>query len=276
MITHMNNNNTPLPEYENRDIVRSVIKAFKILESFHGLYKEATISELASETGLGRAVVYRMVLTLEQIGYLERCREGKSFRLSFKCFDLGMNYLSGHDVRSLTSPKLHDFVPLYADASSLAILDGSDVVYIDRYEEGLDRSGLVRRIGSRIPVYGAAVGFALVAFLPREQQIEILGSKPREKLSERTVIDLDELLDILAETHERGYAASDQLNAYGLRTLAAPILDHNDKAVAAISITVRAERIDMEAFQALSLKRLLQVASELSNALKALAMTQSS
>ncbi len=261
-------------EEVNRDIVRSVVKAFSILESFTDLHKEATVSEIAAETGLGRAVVYRMAMTLEHIGYLERCRDGKSYRLSLKCLNIGMNALAGQDVRSLASPRLRDLVPRYADAASLAVLDGADVVYIDRVEQGLDRTGLVRRIGSRIPVYGAAVGFALLAFMPRERQIEILGSQPRHKLSERTVTDLDELLAILAETNQRGYATSDQQNAFGLRTIAAPVLDHTKTAVAAISVTIRAERLDMEAFQALSRDKVVGTACEISQAMCALAEMQ--
>ncbi len=258
----------------HRDIVRSVVKAFAIMESFSDLHKEATVSEIAATTGLGRAVVYRMAMTLEHIGYLERCRDGRSYRLSLKCLNIGMNSLAGQDVRSLTSPRLRDLVPRYADAASLAVLDGAHVVYIDRVEQGLDRSGLVRRIGSRIPVYGAAVGFALLAFLPREQQIEILGSQPRHKLSERTVTDLDELLEILEETNRRGYALSDQQNAFGLRTIAAPILDHTQTAIAAISVTIRAERLDMEAFQALSRDKLVETARQISQAMSALAEIQ--
>lgn len=253
-----------------RDIVRSVVKAFQILESFTDLQKEATVSEIAATTGLGRAVVYRMAMTLEHIGYLERSHDGKNYRLSLRCLNIGMNSLAGQDIRSLTAPRLRDLVPRYADAASLAVLDGADVVYIDRVEQDLDRSGLVRRIGSRIPIYGAAIGFALLAFLPRERQIGILGSQPRRKLSEHTVTDLDELLEILAETNRRGYALSDQQNAFGLRTVAAPILDRNGMAIAAISATIRAERLDMEAFLALSCDKIVETAHHLSQAARAL------
>jgi IclR family pca regulon transcriptional regulator len=128
----------------------------------------------------------------------------------------------------------------------------------------------VRRIGSRIPVYGSAVGFALLAFLPRERQISILEATERVKLSERTVTDLDRLLAILDETYARGYAVSDQQNAYGLRTLAAPITDREGRSIAAISATIAAERMDIETFEALTATRLKNVALEISRAINAL------
>ncbi len=253
-----------------RDIVRSVVKAFHILESFTDTGTDRTVAEIARIAKVDRGVAYRMVATLEHLGYLERGRGERTFRLALKCMDLGMNALAGLDIRAIARPKLHDLVPRYTDAASLAVLDGAEVVYIDRVEERLNRSGLVRRIGSRIPVYGAAVGFALLAFLPRERQIAILGSRERVKLSERTVTGLDDILVILEATRQRGYALSDQQNAFGLRTLAAPIFDRNGMALASISATIAAERMDMEAFEALSAGKLVTAAQEISKAFNAL------
>jgi IclR family transcriptional regulator, pca regulon regulatory protein len=253
-----------------RDIVRSVVKAFRILESFTGIGTDRTVAEIARAAGLDRGVAYRMVVTLEHLGYLEHGRGERSYRLALKCMDLGLNALAGLDIRAIANPKLRDLVPKYADAASLAVLDGAEVVYIDRVEENLTRMGLVRRIGSRIPVYGAAVGFALLAGLPRERRLSILGAAERVKLSERTVTDLNEIMKILDETHARGYAISNQQNAFGLRTLAAPIVNEVGDAVASISVTIASERMDIEAFEMLASPKLLETAKEVSRAVQAL------
>jgi len=253
-----------------RDIVRSVVKAFRVLESFSDVRDERTVAEISRASGLDRAVSYRMALTLEHLGYLERGRDGKSYRLALKCLELGMNALAGLDVRAIAAPKLRGLVPAYGDAASLGVLEGADVVYIDRVEHGLNRSGLMRRIGSRIPVYGAAIGFALLAFLPRDRQVAALNARERVRLSERTITNLDELLQVLNETAERGFAISDQQNAFGLRTIAAPILGRDGRALAAVSLTIAVERMDMEAFIALSRDRLVSTAREISKAVCAL------
>lgn len=253
-----------------RDIVRSVVKAFRILESFSDIGTDRTVAEIARAAGLDRGVAYRMVVTLEHIGYLEHGRGEKTYRLALKCMDLGLNALAGLDIRAIANSKLRDLVPDFADAASLAVLDGAEVVYIDRVEENLTRLGLVRRIGSRVPVYGSAVGFALLAHLPRERQIAILGSRERVKLSERTVTDLGGILQILEDTAARGYALSDQQNAFGLRTLAAPITDVGGNAIASISLTIAAERMDIEAFEMLAVPKLLETAQEVSRATQAL------
>ncbi|MBL6945515.1 MAG: IclR family transcriptional regulator [Rhodospirillales bacterium] len=253
-----------------RDIVRSVVKAFRILEIFTDIGTDRTIAEIARAAGVDRGVAYRMVVTLEHLGYLEHGRADRTFRLALKCMDLGLNALAGLDIRAIANPKLRSLVPDFADAASLAVLDGAEVVYIDRVEENLTRLGLVRRIGSRVPVYGTAVGFALLSDLPRERQIAILGAVERVKLSERTVTDLSEILNILSQTAARGYAVSDQQNAFGLRTLAAPIADADGNAIASISLTIAAERMDMEAFELMAVPKLQETAQEISRATQAL------
>ncbi|MBT3361244.1 MAG: IclR family transcriptional regulator [Rhodospirillales bacterium] len=253
-----------------RDIVRSVVKAFRILESFTDIGTDRTVAEIARAAGFDRGVAYRMVVTLEHLGYLEHGRVEKTYRLALKCMDLGLNALAGLDIRAIANPKLRDLVPAFCDAASLAVLDGAEVVYIDRVEENLTRLGLVRRIGSRIPVYGTAVGFALLSHLPRERRISILGATERVKLSERTVTDLAGILEILEATAARGYAISDQQNAFGLRSLAAPIVDADGNAIASISATIASERMDMEAFELMAAPKLLETAGAVSKATQAL------
>lgn len=253
-----------------RDIVQSVVKAFRILESFGDIRSDRSVAEIARASDIDRGVTYRMVVTLELLGYLERGRLDKTYRLALKCLDLGLNVLAGLDLRAIANPKLRDLVPALSDAASLTVLDGADVVYIDRVEENLTSHGLVPRIGSRVPVYCTAVGFSLLAFLPRERQISILGAKERVQLYEGMVTDLGEILNILDETATRGYAVSNQINSFGVRALAAPILDEEGNAVATISVAVSAGRMDIEAFEMLSAQKLLKVAGEISKAARAL------
>ncbi|MBT6406978.1 MAG: helix-turn-helix domain-containing protein, partial [Rhodospirillaceae bacterium] len=107
-----------------RDIVRSVVKAFRILESFTDIGTDRTVAEIARAAGFDRGVAYRMVVTLEHLGYLEHGRVEKTYRLALKCMDLGLNALAGLDIRAIANPKLRDLVPAFCDAASLAVLDG--------------------------------------------------------------------------------------------------------------------------------------------------------
>jgi IclR family pca regulon transcriptional regulator len=104
---------------------------------------------------------------------------------------------------------LRDLVPSVSDAASLGALDGGDVIYLARVGTGLDRHKMDRRPGTRIPAYSAALGHIMLAHLPRDEQIQRLELRPRVKLSERTLTDLDALLDRLDLVRQQGYAVSD-------------------------------------------------------------------
>lgn len=151
-------------------------------------------------------------------------------------------------------------MPAIADAGSLGTLDGPDVVHLERVEAGPGRHDVDRRPGRRIRAYGAALGHAQLAFLPAARQIAILESAERVKLSERTLTDLDALLDRLREVRAQGYAVSDGENAYGLRTVAAPVLDTAGDPVAGISFTIDARRMPVHEFVALAKPEVLHVA----------------
>ena len=138
------------------------------------------------------------------------------------------------------------------------MLDGADVVYVERVQVDLARPSLDRKVGSRTGAYASALGHAILAWYDPEQARRVLASAERVRLSERTLVGLDELMQRLAAVRHRGYAISDGENAYGLRTLAAPVLDRDERPLAGVSLSVRSERIELDAFVADALPPLLR------------------
>lgn len=252
----------------SRNFVYSVVKAFAVLQAFDASLPELTITEVAARAGLDRGTSFRLTHTLVELGYLAPVPGSKRYRLTLKCLELGFLALSSQDLRVHAAPLLHERVPLIADAGSLGVLDGADVVYLERVHVGLSRHDVDRRPGRRIRAYGAALGHVLLAWLPVGEQIAVLESAERVKLSERTVTDLDALLARLRDVRERGFAVSDGENAYGLRTVAAPVMDAAGRAVAGVSFTIDAGRQPIEEFVAAAAPHALQVAKALTGAIK--------
>jgi IclR family pca regulon transcriptional regulator len=112
------------------------------------------------------------------------------------------------------------------------------------------------------------LGQAILAWLPRDEQVMQLESVPRVKLSDRTLIDLDALLARLDEVRAQGYAVSDGENAYGLRTVAAPVLDARGAPAAGVSLTIGGGRLALPDFIALTAPRACALAEELGTALR--------
>ncbi|WP_241911571.1 IclR family transcriptional regulator [Telmatospirillum siberiense] len=252
-------------ENNPKNVVNSVVKAFAVLRAFDADLPELTISEVAARASLDRGTAFRMIHTLCLLGYVTSVPHSRRFRLTLKCLELGYTPLARADLKILARPLLAELVPDVADAASLGMLDGESVVYVERVQAGFPQT-FDRRVGSRTGAYAAALGHAMLAYLPEEQQKAVLSQSELVKLSERTLTDVGQLLDRLRQVRGQGYAVSDGENAYGLRTVAAAILDSSAFPVAGISATIRAERMGLEEFVATVTPHVQKVAAELSRA----------
>ncbi|GGF44266.1 transcriptional regulator [Aliidongia dinghuensis] len=251
-----------------KNVVYSVAKAFSVLRAFGPDLPELTVTEVAGRAELDRGTAFRLVHTLVQLGYLAAVPQSRRFRLTLKCLELGYTPLARADLKILSRPLLRELVPEVADAASLGMLNDCDVVYVERVQGEVSRSALDRRVGSRTGAYATALGHAILAHLPYEKQIEVLERSERVKLSEHTLVDIDQLTARLSQVREQGYATSDGENAYGLRTVAAAIFDIDGQPIAGISATIRTERMAMAPFVAEAAPHVRRIAAELTEAVR--------
>jgi len=251
-----------------KSVVQSAAKTFAVLRAFSTDHPELTISEVGERAGLDRGTSFRLINTLVALGYLATIPGTRRFRLTLKCLDLGYAALAGGGLRAMAAPLLRELVPEQADAASLGVLQGPDVVYVERVQSDMGRRDLDRRTGSRTGAYAAALGHVLLAWMPADEARAVLESADRVPLSDRTLVDLDALMARLAQVRAQGYATADGENAYGLRTIAAPVLDASGQARAGISLTIRSERAALEDFVAQTRPVLLRLTAELTTALQ--------
>jgi IclR family pca regulon transcriptional regulator len=220
---------------DGKSVVQSVAKCFQVLEAFTEKENELTLSQIAARAELDRGTVFRFLNTLVMLGYVERIADTKRFRLTLKVLDLGFTAIARSELRDVARPVMQGLVGEVNEAASLGVLDGSDIVYVERVQAGLTRLGVDIRVGSRIPAYCTAIGQSFLALLPRDRQIEIFESRDRVRLTPRTPVDLPDFLALLENVAETGYAVADQEVA-GLRVLARAITDDDGWPVAALSV----------------------------------------
>jgi IclR family pca regulon transcriptional regulator len=233
---------------KDKNVVQSAGKIFAVLRAFDVGHPELTITEVAGRTGLDRGTSFRLIHTLIDLGYLAAVPNSRRFRLTLKCLELGYAAMTRAGLNGQAAPLLRELVPQHADAASLGVLDGADVVYVERVQVDMARPDLERRVGSRTGAYASALGHAILAWQDPDKARLVLASTERVRLSDRTLVDLDELMERLAIVRQHGYAVSDGENAYGLRTIAAPILDADGQPIAGISLSVRSERVLLDGF----------------------------
>ena len=257
------------PTEDPRNLVNSLSKGLRVLEAFSAERTEMTLSEVARAAGLDPGTAFRMLNTLVMLGYVARVPDSKRFRLTLKVVDLGFHAIGRSDLRELARPILRSLVGEISEAASLGVLDGGDVLYVERVRAGLTRLGVDIRIGTVIPAASGIIGHAILAFLAPADRERILETPPRRNDAALRPLSKAELARTLDLTRQRGYALQDSLFGNGLRVLAVPVLDGDGYPVAAISLAAPVVRMSMDEFRARSLDPVRAAARQIALAVQA-------
>ena len=260
---------TDSPTEDPRNLVNSLSKGLRVLESFSAERTEMTLSEVARTAELDPGTAFRMLNTLVMLGYVARVPDSKRFRLTMKVVDLGLHAIGRSDLRELARPILRSLVGEISEAASLGVMDGADVLYVERVRAGLTRLGVDIRIGTLIPASVGIIGHAILAFLPPQDRERLLAMPPRRGETAAQTFTRPELDRTLETVRQRGYALHDSLFGNGLRVLAVPVLDTDGYPVAAISVAAPVVRMPMDEFRNRALAPLQHAAREIARAVQA-------
>jgi IclR family transcriptional regulator, pca regulon regulatory protein len=252
-----------------RNLVNSLAKGLRVLESFTADRLEMTLSEIAVASGLDAGTAFRMLNTLEMSGYVVRVPESKRFRLSLKVTELGLHAIGQADLREVARPILRSLVGEVNEAASLGVLDGGDILYIERVRAGVTRLGVDIRIGTTIPALHSIIGHALLALLPPADLERALAAKTRTASIPPISTSRKAIDQSLRSVRKAGYILRDSPLGNGLQVLAVPVLDLDGYPVAAISVAAPTFRFDQESFRARALAPVRQAAHELGRAVQA-------
>jgi IclR family pca regulon transcriptional regulator len=228
---------------------QSLERGLAILSAFGSDRSTIGVSELSRELGLTRSTAHRYIATLTSLGYLQQDAETKRYRLGPRVLDLGFAAINSMDIRDISLPHLQALTDATGFTANMAVLDGADVVYIERCRTS--RSGqreidLNLHVGSRLPAYCTAMGKALLAFVPAERLEGILDRVELVARGPNTITDRAALLAELERIRERGLAVNNEELAYGLRSIAVPVRDNAGAVVAAINLAVHRSLVSME------------------------------
>ncbi|HKX26285.1 MAG TPA: helix-turn-helix domain-containing protein, partial [Blastocatellia bacterium] len=155
------------------DFVLSLARGLAVIEAFQDEPDGVSIARVATTTGLSRAAVRRLIMTLEQLGYASR--KGASFRLTSRVLRLGASFLSSDSLAMLAAPILEEVSGTLQESSSVSVLDGGEIVYVARsVTKRVMSVGL--SIGSRLPACYTSMGRVLMAALPETELDQYLKS----------------------------------------------------------------------------------------------------
>lgn len=222
------------------DYVLSLARGLQVIEAFNDNPKGRSVSEIAADTGLSRAAVRRLLITLEQLGFTEH--EGATHRLTSRILRLGFSFLSSASLPGLATPLLERLSARIHESCSVSVLDGQQIVYVARSASARVMA-VDLAVGSRLPAYCTSMGRVLLAGLPKEELSAFLKQVTLKRLTPKTITKRSDLLKAIHDAGGKGYALVDEELEIGLRSLAVPVRSESGKIVAAMNTGVQAGRI---------------------------------
>ena len=186
--------------------VQSVERIFQLIEHLAAHPTGVSLQRLAEETGLAKSTVHRLLASLVGLGYVVQDEENGHYRLTLKMFELSSGIVDSMDIMGVAKAHLERLSQRTGEAVHLVIRDGRDIVYIYKTESGPMR--MSSRVGLRSPLYCTGVGKAILATLPGDELEDIWTHSNVQKLTDKTITDLEELRSQLVEVRANGYAST--------------------------------------------------------------------
>jgi IclR family KDG regulon transcriptional repressor len=226
----------------------SVATAIRLLKAFSEDEVEIGISALGRRLSLAKSTVHRLAVTLVSEGLLEQDRESGRYRLGIALFRLGALVRRRMDVSNEARPYLYDLRAKTNESVHLAILDGTEIMYVYNLE-GTHAIRMRSDIGVRKPAYCTAEGQAILAFQPNDvvEGVIAAGLEPR---TANTVISPEKFIKALGATRQRGCAIEDEESEIGMACIAAPIRDDSGGVVAAVGVAGPVTRLSKKSIAA--------------------------
>jgi IclR family pca regulon transcriptional regulator len=246
------------------DFIESLDRGLRVLEVFGGSRQPMTLSDLAKAADLPRATARRILFTLERAGFV--ATDGKLFRLMPRVLVLASSYLASNHVVSVLQPALDRLSGEAQEISSMAILDGNDVVFIARasptriFSTGID-------IGYRLPAFCTSVGRVLLSRLPDDELAAALGKMDLAPLTPFTMTDKKLLLKTIIADRAQGYSLVDREAEPGFRSISVPVRRYDGVTVAAINMGAHVDRVSSAEMVERFLPRLREAAASVKSML---------
>jgi IclR family transcriptional regulator, pca regulon regulatory protein len=227
---------------------QSLARGLAVLSCFTPERPVLGIADIGDQLDMRRSTVHRYAITLVALGYLEQ-DSSRKYRLGLRVTDLGMSALRSTGLREHAHSHLEQLRLRTGYTASLAVLDGTDILYVDRVRRlrrESDSIDLGLSPGSRLPAYCTAMGKLLLAHVPEAEQDRLLAEMKLAKRAPNTITAKTPLREELRRVREDDFAVNDQELAAGLHAIAAPVRDESREVVAAVALATGAARVSLE------------------------------
>lgn len=246
------------------DFVTALERGLNVLAAFGREPCRMTLTQVAEATDLTRGTARRFLLTLQELNFVGS--DGKLFWLTPKVMQFANAYLATFGLSEAGRTVIRQLTEEIGESSSMAVLDGYDVVYVARIEtRRIFSSGL--EVGSRLPAFCSSLGRALLTDLDEAALDKWLREGTFVARSPRTILEPDALRQKVLEAQRLQYAIIDGEVEIGVRSIAVPVRDRAGHVVAALNIGTSAARTSLDHMRRVYLPALREAAAKVEKTL---------
>ena len=224
--------------------VQSIDRAVRILECFSEEKKELKLTEISERLGLNKSTVHGIISTLKYHGFISQDEETQKYKLGIRFVGFGDLVINSMNIRNAAVPVIDKVCEKIEETVHLAMLDGTDVVWIEKREcnKSIKTS---TTIGARLPAYTTADGKIMICYQNKDKIKNYLPKRIPQH-TKNTITNKAEFIKRLFEVKNKGYTIDNEEYVEGLKCVAAPIFDHEGKVRFSLSTTGPAFRMNDE------------------------------
>jgi IclR family acetate operon transcriptional repressor len=214
----------------------------RVLEAFTGAESELSLKEVSSLAGVGRTSAFRILFTLNALGFVLKDPSSGKYRLGPKMREIAWRSLGAGKLVDVARPYLQELYKRFNETVNLAVFHDGQIIYVEILVSS-QSFRTTATVGSRLPFHSTALGKAIAASLPQDVLEAILERCAWTRFTPHTITSRRKLIEALRTIRARGYASDDEETERGASCLGAPILGGDRCAVAALSISGPTPRI---------------------------------
>jgi DNA-binding IclR family transcriptional regulator len=220
-------------------LVPGLERGLRILTEFSAREPVLGAPELSRRIGIPRTTTFRLLQTLEALGFIERANGDRQYRLSVAVLRLGFEYLSSLELTDVGTPVLERLRDATGLSTHLLIRDGRDVVFVAKAQTREPMFSSVKvHVGTRLPAHATVHGQVLMGDLSLTELRALYPEKQLERYTDRTPATVADLYARVREFAQQGYALSEASFETGISVVSAPVRDQSGRIVAALTATV--------------------------------------
>ncbi|MFM0741252.1 IclR family transcriptional regulator [Paraburkholderia xenovorans] len=243
-------------------------RGLKILTEFSPREPVLGAPELSKRLKIPRTTVFRLLQTLESLGFLERADKDRNYRLGVAVLRLGFEYLSSLELTDLGLPIIEALRDDTGLTSHIVIRDGRDVVFVAKAQSHAPIFSSVKvNVGTRLPAYATTHGQVLMGDMTLDDLKKLYPEPELERFTKQTPATLDDLYERIRDDAKRGFAISESSFERGISVVSAPVRNDTGRIVAVITTTIPRHEIDASLLDSGLVEKVRRAADELSQRL---------